>query len=225
MRHLDIEIRVKGGKCQLLRPRWMLQAEARTATGEGFLDEIGTRFAVLESVAGWLERNRQEFLRTPEPAQLGVDALEEMNAGLPSVSPGAFLRLSGIENGINRLANPKGKTSQSIRSLFSRFTNGCYLSWDSGSVPLEFLFGIEARNAWVASAVLQFCAATGNPLTKERLVKYSKITVPKGTGALVELRTMKLNSLGIADFIRRANAMVETRWSEVVASHLEKMVL
>src|SRR5205807_1454227 len=122
---LDIEIRVEDGKCQLLRPQWM-RAEALTDGSEEFLDEIGTRFGVIQAVGEWLARERPAFLEKPEPIALGVHALQEMKKGLPSVSPSTFLRLSGIEAAITHLAGRDSKKKEDINSLFSRFTRECH---------------------------------------------------------------------------------------------------
>jgi hypothetical protein len=217
---LSIELRVEGDKCRLLRPHWM-PIEAVTQTGEDFLDEVGTRFGALEAVGKWLGKHRKGFLKQPEPIALGVNALQEMKDGLPSVSPGAFLRLSGIEAGITRLAGSNSKKKGDVNSLFSRFIEGCHLVWNDGSLPLDFIFSIEARKAWVASAVLQVCEEAKSPLTKNRLAKYLKITVPKSSVEKKTLSDMNVSSLSFPDFIRSANCMAETNWSDVVDSYLQ----
>lgn len=216
---LDTELRVENGRCWLQRPYWMCY-EALTKTGEEVLDEIGTRFGVLDAVGKWLELNRKDFLNKPEPVALGVLALEEMNRGLPSVSPSMFLRLSGIEARITRLAGVDAKKATDIEGLFSRYTTGCHLVWNTGSLPLDFIFSIEARKAWVASAVLQECEHSKTPLTRARLDKYRHVTVPNNSEAKEALNSMNVSSLSFPDFIRRANCLAETKWTDVVRSYL-----
>lgn len=216
---LDLEIRVNDGKCSVLRPQWM-RAEPLTDPGKEFLDEIGTRFGILEAIGLWLERERVQFLKQPEPMALGIRALEEMKKGLPSVSPSAFLRLSGIEARITCLADKETKKQQDTKSLFSRFTKGVHLVWRDGNLPLDFLFSIAARKAWVASSVLQLCEQSRSPLTKDRLAKYRNLTVPKDSEEKKRLVAMNVSSLSFPDFIRRANRMAETKWADVVESYL-----
>ena len=218
-RFVDFEMRGSEGKCSFLRPEWM-RAEPLTDAGEEFLDEIGTRFGVLDAIGLWLENKRVEFLHKPEPMALGIRALEEMKQGLPSVSPSSFVKLSEIESRIEHLAGRGPKKRQDVNSLFSRFTAHCDLVWANGSLPLDVLFSIEARKAWVASAVLQLCEQSGTPLTTERLAKYRNLTVPKGSDEKKHLNAMNISSLSFPDFIRRANSMAETKWSDVVTSYL-----
>ena len=219
----DLELRVRGGNCLLLRPHWA-RGESLGGVGSQGVDELGVRLGTLEAVGEWLERERREFLDGPEPLALGVDALREMELGLPSVSPSAFLRLSGIDKTMTALSGQGHKKESDVKSLFSRYIGGCHLVWVDGSLPLAFLFGLEARKAWVASAVRQAVGRSGRPLTNERLEKCKSISVPKSTKEKESLLGMSAASLSLPDLIRKANLMVGTKWSEVVADYFSSPV-
>lgn len=219
----DLELRVRDGKCLLLRPHWA-RGESLGGAGSQDIDELGVRLGTLEAVGEWLERERRGFLDCPEPLALGVDALKEMETGLPSVSPSAFLRLSGIDKTITALSGQSHKKESDVKSLFSRYIGGCHLVWGDGSLPLAFLFSLEARKAWVASAVLQAVDRSGQPLTKERLEKYESISIPKSADEKDNLLGMSAASLSFPDLIRKANLMVGTKWAEVVADYFSSPV-
>ena len=215
----DFELRVTDKKCSVVRPRWG-GAEALSVIGKNALDELGKRLGVLQKIGDWLQRERRGFLDRPEPMALGVQALQEIEQSLPSVSPASFLRLSGIDATIIAFAGGHHKKETDVKSLFSRYTEGCHLVWRDGSLPVSFLFGREARKAWVASAVLQAIDELKQPLTKERLKGYKSITIPKNTDEKANLVTTSVDALSFPDFIRNANRMAGTKWSEIIADYL-----
>ena len=223
---VDIEMRVTQGRCRLLRPPWM-QAEPMSSFGEEFVDELGTRFAVLRAIGEWLEVKRKEFLEKPEPLALGVNALDELAEGLSSASPSAFIRLSGIGEKVTLFSVREGenaKNANDIESLFSRYLTGCDLVWTNGSLQLDFLFTLESRRAWVASAVIQWFNKNRKPIAKGDLKPYRNIAIPKAGYALSGLDGKAFSSLKPKELIQRANQMAGTRWSDVIDSYLTQYI-
>lgn len=215
--HYELRIE-KDGTCRFLRPTWMA-GQAMTDDMDEEFDEIERRFQMFDDIASWLTKMRQKFLRHASPTALGVNALEEMNRGLPSVSPAGFLELSGIKE---RMSAELGITEKSVESYFSRYSTATNLVWEEGSrLPLEFLFGIEARNAWVACAVKKFFAEKKQTLNKERIAALRGITVPRLSADKEGLASVSLTSLTQPEFVARANQMAGTRWDEVLQSHFQ----
>ncbi len=213
-----LELRVEDdGRCWFLRPPW-IRDEAVTAAGQGDLDEIGLRIRVFDALAAWLQRERPEFLAKPEPFALAKNALDEMRQGTPSVVQGTFLILSSIGS---EIAGSEGgrKKESTARSLFSRYSSAASLVWRNGGLPLDFLFGREARMAWVARAIQQFFEGRGKALDRDRFVELRGITVPRTRQGKRALAAMSITSLTIREFVARANQMVGTNWSEVMERH------
>lgn len=200
-----IELVVGDGVCRVQRPIWM-RFHARTPFGQDSIDDFDRRFSVLEHMAGWLTQHRGNFLLEPDPWHLGCEALNELREGRASVSPGAFLQLTGI----HALAGD---------SLFSRYTTGCVLAWEHGTLQLDFLFGREARMAWVANAVAQLAAESKSKLSDDVLERFQHITVPRNSKEKNRLMGREIGSLDFGDFIARANLMAATKWTEVLATH------
>lgn len=217
-----LELRVDvDGTCRFLRPGWMA-GEALTDDGEEDFERIENRFQMFDDIAAWLTRERTDFLRDPNPSHLGVRALEEIKQGKPSVSPQAFLELSGIKERATANLKIEGK---SVESDFSRYCTACGLVWEDGSrLPLRFIFGTEARNAWVACAVRQFFESIGQPLeTPEQIAKLRGLTVPKNPKDKDRLAESSITSLTQPEFVARANQMVGTRWAEVMDFHFQPL--
>jgi hypothetical protein len=207
---MRIELLVADGCCRVHRPSWM-RAEPRTDSGQEFLDEIGRRFDVLSDIGGWLSLNRKAFLATPDPWLLGVEALNEMRRGHAPVSPGSFLALTGLD----KLEAP---------SQFSRHTTDCFLVWKDGTLPLDFIFGPEARMAWVANAVVQFAAHQGNALTESVLDRFKTITKPRGANAQTLLSSKPVDHLDFGEFIAKANLMANAKWTDVVSAYHPRLL-
>jgi hypothetical protein len=200
---LDVrfEVLVHDGNCHVHRPRWM-RARPLNEAGQEALDEIGGRFDVIDRAGRWLMEKRQAFLATPDPWMLGVDALEEIKAGICPVTEEGFQKLSGI------------KTTQ-----FSRYKMHCFLVWQDGSLPLDFLFGPEARIAWVANVVIQRSLDLRDPITVKTLDAIGSLTKPKGTKASDAILFKSFRALGFTEFIQRANLLAGTAWSDVLECH------
>lgn len=214
------ELRIsEDGACAFLRPQ-SISGEATTDNGEEEFEEIERRFLMLEEVAAWLTKNRGDFLRRPDPTHLGANALSEMEKGLASATPGGFLLLSGISQ---RQQKEQGIKADSVESLFSRYVKATALVWEDGSpMPLDFLFGAEARNAWVACAVRQFFEKIKRPLTTpEAIDRLRGITVPKDRSKKKALAKASLTSLTQPEFVARANQMAGTKWEDVMKRHFQ----
>jgi hypothetical protein len=205
-----IELLVADDCCRVHRPGWM-RAESLTDTGQEFLDEISRRFNLLDAVGAWLSKNRKEFLRTPDPWLLGVEALDEMRRGLASVSPGAFLVLTGFA----KIVSP---------DLLSRYATDCFIVWNDGTLPLNFVFGAQARIAWSANAVVQFAAHQGSAVTEAVLDRFQSITVPRNTEEKQRLWSKEVDQLDFGEFIAKANLIADTKWTDVLSVYRTKLL-
>ena len=195
------EILVSAGRCQLHRPRWM-RAEACDERGEEFLDEVSGRLSVLEDLATWLSKARADFLEEPDPWNLGVTALSELEAGDPSVT----------EEGLQKLAALR--TTQ-----FTRYKRHCVVVWEDGSMPLEFLFGAEAKSAWVANAVVQRSLRINDPITAASLERVRKLSLPKDSPGKKALLGKPVHALSFSEFIKRACLAGGSSWVSVLTSY------
>jgi len=211
------ELRVDDdGRCRFDRPNWFADV-AMTDKGEEDFERTDFRFQMFDAVAEWLTRYRAQFLKDPVPEGLGVQAYEEMKKGHAAVSPGGFLELSGIKK---QIADDLNIQQRSVESDFSRYATSCSLVWDDGSpLPLVFLFGSDARMAWVACAVRQFFAAINVTLNPDTL---QGITVPKTKKDKTTLASASLASLTQKEVVARANLMAGTSWAEVMDSYFPK---
>jgi len=217
------EIRVgNDGQCWFLRPSW-IRGNAITQAADEDIDETATRFSMFDALAAWLENNRPTFLKNPTPLALGVNALEEMNMGLPSVVPSAFLELSNI-GVIITAAGDKTKKTKSAESYFSRYSSATSLIWTDGRLPVDFLFSHVARVAWVASAVRQFFKRERKePIDAARISELREISIPKDATKKEALRARSVGSLPIPKFIARANQMAgNISWEEVFETHFQE---
>lgn len=203
------ELLIRDGICRLERPQWM-RCRAASPRGQDELDEGNRRLLLLEGVAQWLNEHRREFLQNADPWFLGCEALAELRVGYASVSPGDFLDLANLR-------------SIAGESLFSRNKKATALSWEDGTQSLEFLFGDEARKAWVANAVAQFAVESGLKLSIERLKKVEGITVPKKQRGKAALSGQSVDALDLGQFIVRANFMAGTKWENVLTAYRERL--
>ena len=192
------ELIVRDGVCRFERPKWM-RWRSTNKRGRAALDELERRFLVLERITQWLNTYRSLFLKNPDPWLLGCNALAELREGLASVSPEDFLDIATIR-------------SLGGDSLFSRNRRATVLSWVDGTLSLDFLFGRDARMAWVANAVLQFAGDQGFQITDAVLSRRKKITVPKNKKAKNQLLAEDADSLDFGSLIARANLMADTKW-------------
>lgn len=209
------ELRIEDdGSCRFLRPAW-IRGDGITIHGESDFDEIGLRLDIFEALASWLEKERPGFLRNPEPLALGVNALEEMKRGLPSVSPRSFLEISEIDDIIP--GERKNKESR-----FSRYSSATNLVWEDGSsLPLKFLFGREARMGWAACAVMQFLAQKGKRSDEDVVSELRQITRPKFSSDRSQLAESEFTSLTIDEIVALANELADTSWEEVFVTHFK----
>jgi hypothetical protein len=90
-------------------------------------------------------------------------------------------------------------------------------------MSLDFLFGAEARMAWAANAV-KVCAKESGREMKQILANFKSVTVPKAKKARIELVRSRNDSLDFRELIAKANAIVETKWSDVIAMFAAKML-
>lgn len=195
------ELLVSDGRCVVQRPRWM-RARALNDDGEEFLDEVGGRMGVMEAVGRWLTETRPAFLQEPAPWHLGVDALKELEQGMPSVTEKGFQQLSGIKG-----------------SQFTRYKKHCFLTWEDATLPLGFLFSSEAKLAWVANALIQRSEKLKDPITKKILDRVKSLTTPKGKPKTDSLKAKAIGDLGFSEFIQRVNLDAGTAWSQVLEQY------
>lgn len=200
------------GICEFARPhlsRWMRYRPASKA-GKDAIGDAERRMQMLERIAAWLTSNRMAFLLNPDPWLLGCDAWKEFKEGTASVVPGHFLV-------ITQLGELCGQ------SLFSRYRRASSLIWQDATMPLDFLFGREAKAAWVANVVVQAATELGQPVARI-LDQCKRVTRPKLGSRRRVLSRQQVEHLGWADVIARANDMADTKWSDVLAIHGDRML-
>jgi hypothetical protein len=220
---LTYELRIdEDGHCWFQRPPWVMGC-ALAQAAEDDLDDAAIRFAMFDALASWLERERPAFLKNPEPLALGINALDEMKQGLPSVVPGAFLKLSELEEVIISVGE-KTKKAKSVESYFSRYSTAASLVWSNGRQSLDFLFSHDARVAWVACAVRQFFAREiKEPLSNARIAELREVSIPKEAADREDLGAMSVTSLTIPEFVARANQMAGMiSWDEVRETYFQE---
>jgi hypothetical protein len=205
------------GSCEFLRPSWIV-GQAMKEDGENDYSGLDRRIRMLDDIAMWLTANRQDFLRSADPIDLGIHAFEEMKEGHASVTPSGFLYYSGIRQWMVSTMNIKEK---SVGPFFSRYTTECSLVWEDGSrLPLDFLFETDARNAWVACAVRQFFEKIGKPLHPTKSAEHLQgITIPRNPAKKNSLAGKSLSSLTQFEFIAWANMLAGTKWQNVMETY------
>ncbi|MEM6915941.1 MAG: hypothetical protein AAF491_05180, partial [Verrucomicrobiota bacterium] len=195
---------VESERCTLETPRWLAGTPPRD-NGAHPLEEPFQRLETLQRLASWLTERRRAFLNEPDPWNLGVDALEELEKGHPSVTEVGLMRLLGFKAEINR---------------HKRY---CEFVWPDGTLPLEFLFRPEAKQAWVASALVQ--RYRDKPLTEETLAKVDSLTMPKSQKEKRSRLSQKIDSLSFPQFIQRLCIEVGVSWSNVLSTYRDRILL
>lgn len=198
---------VEAGVCRFERPEWWC-CRAVTPTGQSFVADNERRFRMMSAIASWLSANRRAFLLDPDFWNLGVNALQEFEEGWAPVVQKAFLVHTGIEHFAGR-------------SLFSRNIQNTDLVFETGSMPLGFLFEPQARMAWVANAVVQLVAKAGWKV-KDALENFAKTAIPKGREE--DWESKSLEGLDLEGKIIKANAMANTGWENVIKAYKERML-
>lgn len=203
------QLTVSDGKCRLERPHW-IHWWPTSKDGKVALDDVERRMQMMERIALWLTKKRSAFLHSPEPWLLGCDAWSELKKeGRAPVVPEQFLDLAGISD----LAGG---------SLFSRYRRAILLVWTDATMPLDFLFGREARMAWVANAVRQAALELGQKV--DEIIESNKdVTKPKKGSARRALARTRLEHLDWPDLIGRINALADTKWADVLAAYRTRM--
>jgi len=200
------------GQCEFARPHsapWM-RFRPTSKAGKDAIDDAERRMQMMERIAEWLTENRKAFLCNPDPWLLGCDAWNEFKKGKASVVPGHFMEIAGTLDFCGQ-------------SLFSRYRREALLVWEDATMRLDFLFDQEARMAWVANVVVQAALEFKEPLDV-LLDKCKSVTRPKQGSERRELARHKIEHLDWPDVIARANDMADTRWSEVLAIHKNRML-
>jgi hypothetical protein len=201
------QIMVSDGECNLETPQWF-RWRPTSKTGKVALEDLERRMRIMQRIASWLNQERKDFLHAPRPWLLGCDAWEEYQRGLASVVPGQFLEL--VE--LSELCKD---------SLFSRYRSATVLVWEDGTLPLDFIFGPEARMAWVANVVREGVVRTGREM-ESVLKEFKRTTVPRTTKQRRELSNSDPGSLDFGEFISKVNALAGTKWSDVIKMFKEQ---
>lgn len=187
---------VNHGLCRLETPRWLVGRPTHDE-GYGIMDEPYQRLDTLQRLVKWLNENRKQFLLDPDPWYLGIDALEELRRGKPSVTEDGFLRLLEL-SGIT----------------INREKRHAAMSWEDGSLPLDFLFSSQAKQAWAANALLQ--RYSSDPIRIEDLARTTHLTSPKDGKTAKAIKNATLNGLDFENFIRRVCLEAGTAWNGVL---------
>lgn len=188
------------GTCELEPPDWV-KWRANSRYGRDWLNNLERRLSVLRFVGTWLAKHRVAFLRDPRPWHLGCDALVEIAENWTPVSPESFIDHIGLlEFG-----------EMSIVQTAIRKAN---LVWPDGcSLPLEFIFSPESRMIWVANAVKDMAEKTKRDM-KDVISRYGKTAIPKGKKTYYAKKPS--SDCDFEQSIWKANAMADTKWTNVV---------
>ena len=133
----------KGFKCCFEAPDWF-HKYSRSKSGAS--DYIKKLRRTIEEIASWLEETRQAFLSDPSPDTYVLGDLNSpehpcvLQSGLAEIINKRFSGLD-IERGIDK-------------TIVSRLKNKIWLLWKKWNMPLESLFSIEFRMAWVVDKCL-----------------------------------------------------------------------
>lgn len=200
---------VQDGVCSFERPHW-IRWRPTCKNGKDALGEIERRMQMMDRIASWLTSNRGAFLRNPDPWLLGCDAWKEFKEGHASVADGHFVEIAGISDLCGK-------------SLFSRYRRAALLEWEDATMPLDFLFGPEARMAWVANAVKQAATEYREPVG-DLVSCHEKATKPREGRKRRELAKTKTKHLDWPNLIAQANALARTKWDEVLKTYRHRML-
>jgi len=122
-------------------PRCGFDGNSETATS--ILDELASRYEVLERMGEWIAANRGAFARTGDLWDFVEDAYDESEKGQASVLQKDFIDIVGLGCG------PES---------FSRFIKHVVLRFGKkGWMPVRRLFLKKAKCAWVARAFRDKC--------------------------------------------------------------------
>lgn len=191
-------LQVVGGRCRLHIPGWF-RFRAKNEKGEEILTEAHNRLDTLNRIANWLSDKRVLFLQSGDPWDLGASAMEELGRGTTSVTEEGLRALAGIAS-----------------QQFSRHRRHAAILWDNGFLPLDFLLGPEAKQAWVANALVQQYERLGEPITEASLKRVAELTMPKTSAEKHRILGGSLAALGFSDFARRACLTAGVAWPEVM---------
>jgi len=207
----NYELIICDGVCTFTPPTWAYTCRGATPEGEAQLHELTSRYRTFAGIADWLNKNRKRFLNSRDLLDLGPLTLDEFSKDGAAVVQKDFLRML-------RLNPPVSEES------FSRFLNQCDFVWPDGSVPVRLIFSNEAKLAWVAQSVILFAKRFGQRLTERTLENYQDIQVARKNGERAKPARIDLASIDFPSFIELANAMVRTRWQDVVLAYREQML-
>lgn len=107
------------------------------------LEELASRYDVLERIGVWLAEKRGSFLQTGDWWDFAENALDEAIENRASVVQEDFIIIAGLG---------------CRKDSFSRFIKNVVLSWGrNGRVGVGEMFSKAAKCAWVARAYREFC--------------------------------------------------------------------
>lgn len=205
------ELAISAGVCVFSPPTWAYECRGITSSGEGQLYELTSRFRAFAGLADWLNANRNGFLRSRALWDLGPLTLNELSHGGAAVLQKDFLHMLRL--------NPKVS-----EETFSRILNQCSLVWPNGSVPVRQLFSNEAKLAWVARSVMLFAMTFGQRLTEKTLDNYQNIQVARKKDKRAGGARIDLAGVDFPSFVELTNAMVRTRWQDVLLVYRKRML-
>jgi hypothetical protein len=194
------------GICRLQIPSWFRYQESHPS-GQEFVDEGHDLLATLEKIANWLTGHRSAFLKTADPWDLGADALEELKKGMPSITEGGFMKLAEI-----------------FDTQFNRHRRHAALVWSDAHMPLRFLFGDEAKCAWVANAIVQRRQNKKEPITEETLDKWATIKLPKKKADKNPIKGTRTDGSTPSELIQKACLIAGVTWDDVVERYRKNML-
>lgn len=194
------------GICRLQIPSWFRYKKSHPS-GQETIDEGHDLLATLEKIADWLTRYRPEFLKSAHPWDLGVNALDELKKGMPSITENGFMQLAEISD-----------------SQFNRHRRHASLHWSDAHMPLRFLFGDEAKCAWVANAIVQRRQNTKEPITEETLEKWASIGLPKEKVAKNRIKGIRIDGATPSELIQKACLSAGVTWDDVVTRYRDNIL-
>ncbi len=173
------------------------------------LDDLSSRYKMLEKIGEWLAVNRKEFLKTGDLWDFAEQASSEANLNMPSVLQQNFIIMADLAP----------DTPEKFKPLFSRYINNVVLSWEEeGCMLLGMLFSHRARCAWVARAYYELRKRkNGGEILIETLWKCHAKRKYKNA----RLRT-EISNLNPAEAAERLCSLVTVQGADVVNQYKEK---
>jgi hypothetical protein len=196
-----VESAQKGFKCCFEAPDWFYKFRHSESGAFGYIEKLRR---IIEEIASWFEETRQAFLSDPSQDTYALGDLSSTDH--PSV----------LQSGLAEIINKRLSGLDIDKTIVSRLKNKIWLLWKKCNMPLESLFSIEFRMAWVVDKCLgsyiknKIFIQNGlmyNNFTREDL-KNAKMKNFESLDPEQRLRVL-------SDKVNLSNQMIETVYDEI----------